>query len=180
MKAPARVTVVAVTYRSGATVEGFLAALPPGVALVVVDNASGDGTADRVAALAPAARVVRNAANLGFGAGCNAGLACVGTEFALLLNPDARLAPGALGALVAAADRFPDAAILGPAIRAPDGRLVRSYNAGHAPRDFSAQARGRALARGAGLHGFRLGRGDAGAARRRAALRRGAVPLLRG
>ncbi len=124
-----RVTLVTVTHQSAAAIEGFLAAVPPGVALVVVDNASSDGTPARVASLAPGAMLVRQAANLGFGAGCNRGLALVETEYALLLNPDARLAPGALDALLAAGDDFPDAAILAPAIRAADGALVRSYDA---------------------------------------------------
>lgn len=125
----ARVTVVTVTYRSAAAMKGFLAALPPGLPLIVVDNASDDGTADRVAAASPRAQVVRNSENRGFGAGCNAGLDRVCTEFVLLLNPDARLAPGTVDSLLAAADAWPDAAIIAPAIRAEDGRLVRSYDA---------------------------------------------------
>ncbi len=125
----ARVTIVTVTYRSAAAMEGFLATLPSGLPLIVVDNASGDGTAERVAAAAPGARLVRNTENRGFGAGCNAGLDRVGTEFALLLNPDATLAPGAVEALLAAADAWPDAAIIAPAIRGEDGTPVRSYDA---------------------------------------------------
>lgn len=121
-------TVVTVTHDSRDAIEGFLAALPAEVALVVVDNASSDGTPDTVARSRPSARVIRNADNRGFGAGCNAGLDATATEFALLLNPDARLAPGALEALVVAADRFPDAAILAPTIIGRDGRRVRSFD----------------------------------------------------
>lgn len=129
MTAGARVTVVTVTHDSAGAIGGFLASLPPGVPLVVVDNASGDGTADRVAAAAPHAAILRNAANRGFGAGCNAGIDRAGTEFVLLLNPDARLAAGAIEALVAAADAWPDAGILAPAIVGADGRRVRSTDA---------------------------------------------------
>ena len=130
MTAPAaRVTVVSVTYRSAGAIAGFLDSLPPGLPLVIVDNASGDGTADRVAAAAPQAQVIRNAENRGFGAGCNAGMDRVTTEFVLLLNPDARLAPGAIETLVAAADAWPDAGILAPAIIDADGARVRSYDA---------------------------------------------------
>jgi GT2 family glycosyltransferase len=125
----ARVTVVTVTHRSAGTIEGFVAALPRGVELIVVDNAGGDATPGLVAALAPQARVIRNAVNLGFGAGCNAGIEAATTEFVLLLNPDARLQPGALAALLAAADAWPDAAIVTPAIVAEDGARVRSYDA---------------------------------------------------
>lgn len=140
--AHARVTIVAVTYNSTAVIEGFLAALPSGAALVLVDNASRDGTADRVAALAPAARIVRNAINRGFGAGCNAGLDLVQTDYALLLNPDARLAPGALATLVAVADACPDAAIVAPAIAGPDGQCVRSYDVSQQRRRAFPRKRG--------------------------------------
>jgi GT2 family glycosyltransferase len=120
---------VTVTHRSADAIEGFLDALPRGLALVVVDNAGGDDTPGRVAARAPRARIIRNPVNRGFGAGCNAGMDAVATEFILLLNPDARLQPGALDALVAAADAWPDAAILAPAILDEDGARVRSYDA---------------------------------------------------
>lgn len=132
--APGRVTVVTVTHDSRDAIESFLAALPAGVAVIVVDNASHDGTPERVVALAPTAHLLRHTENLGFGAGCNAGLDLAETEFVLLLNPDARLSPGALEALVTAADRFPDAAILAPGFLMPDGQRVRSYDADQARR----------------------------------------------
>ncbi len=122
-------TVVTVTHRSAATIEGFIAALPRGIDLIVVDNAGGDAVPELVAAQAPQARVIRNAVNRGFGAGCNAGIDAATTDYILLLNPDARLQPGALDALLAAADAWPDAAIVTPAIIAEDGARVRSYDA---------------------------------------------------
>ena len=135
-------TVVTVTHRSAETIEGFIAALPHGVDLVVVDNAGGDATPGLVAALAPRARVIRNAVNRGFGAGCNAGIDAADTEFILLLNPDARLRPGALDALLAAAEAWPDAAILTPAIIAEDGTRVRSYDASQRRRRLLPRKRG--------------------------------------
>jgi GT2 family glycosyltransferase len=120
---------VTVTHDSARAIEGFLGALPPGLPVLIVDNASRDGTPDRVAAVAPRAQVIRNAVNRGFGAGCNAGLDRATTEFVLLLNPDAQLCPGALEALLEAADAWPDAAILAPAIEGRDGARVRSWDA---------------------------------------------------
>ncbi|MBW6397793.1 glycosyltransferase family 2 protein [Roseomonas sp. HJA6] len=134
-------TVVTVTHDSRDAIGGFLAALPADLALVVVDNASADGTPDRVASLRPSAQVIRNRANRGFGAGCNAGLDVAATEFALLLNPDARLAPGTLETLVDAADRFPDAAILAPTILGRDGHRVRSYETTRARRPLLPRRR---------------------------------------
>ena len=127
-----RVSVVTVAHESAGALPGFLAALPAGLRLVLVDNASTDGAA--ALAEAAGAEVIRSASNLGFGAGCNRGLAAVRSEFALLLNPDARLSDGALALLVEAADRFPEAAILAPAILAPGGARVRSWDAGQVRR----------------------------------------------
>jgi GT2 family glycosyltransferase len=62
--------------------------------LIVVDNDSGDGTAEAVAELAPAARVVRSGGNLGFAAACNLGAAEAKGELLLILNPDAAPRPG--------------------------------------------------------------------------------------
>jgi GT2 family glycosyltransferase len=57
--------------------------------LIVVDNASGDGTAARVAELAPRARILRRPRNLGFADGCNAGAAEARGDLIVVLNPDA-------------------------------------------------------------------------------------------
>jgi N-acetylglucosaminyl-diphospho-decaprenol L-rhamnosyltransferase len=126
-----RVTVVTVTWASQEAMRGFLAALPPGVAVVVVDNASPDGTVAAVREARPEAVVVENAANLGFGAGCNRGLDRVATEFALLANPDARLTAAAIAGLVAAAEAHPAARLVAPLILDAAGRKVRSWNASH-------------------------------------------------
>jgi GT2 family glycosyltransferase len=62
--------------------------------LIVVDNASTDGTADAVAAVAPAARLIRNSENTGFAAAANAGAEAAQGDLLVLLNPDAVPAPG--------------------------------------------------------------------------------------
>src|SRR6185437_9280525 len=100
--APASTIGVAmVTFRGGDTVLGTLDALarareaaPGGVTVdaVVVDNASGDGTAERVRGHAPWAQVVELARNDGFAAGCNAAIARLGgAGVVVLLNPDVEL-----------------------------------------------------------------------------------------
>jgi hypothetical protein len=57
--------------------------------LVVVDNASSDGTPDAVRELVPKARVLEAGSNLGFAAGCNLGAEAAATELLVFLNPDA-------------------------------------------------------------------------------------------
>jgi GT2 family glycosyltransferase len=84
-----RVTVIVVTYNSADTIERCLASLPEDAEVIVVDNASRDGTADFVERRFPSATVIRNERNLGFGVANNVGLSLAHGEFALLLNPDA-------------------------------------------------------------------------------------------
>ncbi len=72
------------------TLPALLAELREGDELIVVDNDSSDGTAAAVAALAPAARVVRMGRNAGFAAACNAGAGAARGDLLVLLNPDAR------------------------------------------------------------------------------------------
>lgn len=122
LPAAGRVTVISVCYNSTAVVPAMLASIPEGVAVVLVDNASADGAALAGLAAARGARLIRNAANRGFGTACNQGAAEAGTEFLLFLNPDAALASGALDALVAAAARYPRAAAMNPRIEAAGGR----------------------------------------------------------
>jgi GT2 family glycosyltransferase len=116
-----RVSAVVVTHDSAAVIAGCLNALAPAARVLVVDNASRDDTAAIAADTLATATLLRNPRNLGFGNGCNQGLARVETEFALVINPDAVLHPDAMAALVAAADRYPEAAMLGPAVTTPDG-----------------------------------------------------------
>jgi N-acetylglucosaminyl-diphospho-decaprenol L-rhamnosyltransferase len=89
--------------------------------VVVVDNASADGTADVVAAEFPVARLIRAGANLGFAGGVNAGVAAAAGDYLLLLNPDTELRPGALAAMVRLLERDPGAAIVAPALVGADG-----------------------------------------------------------
>lgn len=124
-----RIGVAIVTHNSAAVLGECLRALPPGVPVVVIDNASSDESIAITQAERPDARVVVSRANLGFGRGANLGIdALAASEFVLLINPDAQLAPGALERLVAAADRWPEAALLGPEIRRPDGAVEPSHD----------------------------------------------------
>lgn len=70
--------------------------------VVVVDNASGDGVVEQVATDFPTVRVIPMAANAGFAAAVNRGLAELDEPYVLMLNTDAVLEPGALAAMVTA------------------------------------------------------------------------------
>jgi len=94
--------------------------------LLVHDNASTDGTPDAVREQVPEADVEVCPENLGFAAGVNRLLARSTAPWFLTLNSDAWPAPGAIGAMVAAAERHPRAAAVAPRLERPDGTLEHS------------------------------------------------------
>jgi N-acetylglucosaminyl-diphospho-decaprenol L-rhamnosyltransferase len=112
----ASVTIVVVTYQSAHCLPRLGELLREAPHVVVVDNASTDGTAAAVAQHLPQAQLIRNTHNTGFGAANNAGLAEVQTPYALLLNPDCEVTTDAISALYAAQQRFPEAGMLAPQI----------------------------------------------------------------
>lgn len=91
--------------------------------LLVRDNASSDDTVARLHAEVPEAEIDEGDTNLGFAAGVNTLLARSDADFFFLLNSDAWPQNGAIGALVAAAQRHANAAAIVPRIQHPDGRL---------------------------------------------------------
>jgi len=83
-----KTTAVVVTYNSAGKVGACLeAALRYCARVIVVDNASRDGTRDEVRRL-PAVQLIANAGNRGFAAAANLGFVLAGTDYVLLLNPD--------------------------------------------------------------------------------------------
>jgi GT2 family glycosyltransferase len=76
------------------TLRALAGELRPEDELIVVDNASEDGTRELVQAEAPAARLVPMGRNVGFAAGCNAGAAEARGDLLVILNPDAAPRPG--------------------------------------------------------------------------------------
>ncbi len=116
---------ILITYNSAAVIAGALESLPAGTPAIVVDNASTDDSAAIAERLG--ATVIRRADNAGFGVANNDGLALATTSYVLFLNPDARLAPGALERLVAAAEAHPNARLLVPTIRKADGSVFEKH-----------------------------------------------------
>ena len=94
--------------------------------VVVVDNASTDGSPGMVAAEFPAARLIANRHNPGYGGGANQGIAACGAPFVLLLNGDTVLHPGAAARLADWLGRHPRCAVAGPRLLNPDGTLQSS------------------------------------------------------
>jgi N-acetylglucosaminyl-diphospho-decaprenol L-rhamnosyltransferase len=94
--------------------------------IIVVDNASTDGSPDMVRARFPAVRLIECDHNLGFAAGNNRGLSVASGRYALLLNSDTEVRPGALACLLAFMDAYPRAGACGPRLLNSDGTLQPS------------------------------------------------------
>jgi GT2 family glycosyltransferase len=117
---------VVVRWRGGDEVDRCLASMLAhgGDALsriVLVDSGSGDGGAERLAAIFPEIEVLALAANRSFAHAANRGVAILDEELILLLNPDTEIGEGCLSALIAAAARHPDSAGVVPLLVHPDG-----------------------------------------------------------
>lgn len=98
--------------------------------VVVVDNASKDGSADALAEKFPQAHLVRMRKNAGFGKANNAGLEHCRGRFVLLLNPDVEVGAHCLGALADFLLVRPDVGAVGPRLMRPDGRLDQACRRG--------------------------------------------------
>jgi GT2 family glycosyltransferase len=119
---PPKISVVVVNYRSPEQVEQLVASIATSDLapheIVVVDNASGDDSVARLQGREDL-RLVASAVNTGFGGGCNLGAAAATGDLLLIANPDVRLRPGTLTALVRALRSAPEIAIACPDLLSP-------------------------------------------------------------
>jgi N-acetylglucosaminyl-diphospho-decaprenol L-rhamnosyltransferase len=118
--------VIIVSYRCEGLLRGCLQAVrdyPPDreLAIHVVDNASGDGTAEMVAREFGEVKLTVNEANLGFSAANNLAIRAGNAPYVLALNPDTRVTSGALERLCALMDQRSEVGICGPRLEREDG-----------------------------------------------------------
>lgn len=129
-----RLSIVIVTYNSIDHIDACLEALtrhPPRLEhdVVVVDNASPDGTGAAVRHRWPAVRVIDLGANVGYARANNLGIRHTASDLILLLNPDTTVRPGAIDALAATLQSRPDAAVAGPRLIDAEGHPELSFGA---------------------------------------------------
>jgi N-acetylglucosaminyl-diphospho-decaprenol L-rhamnosyltransferase len=115
--------VVVVSYNSARTLRDAVSTLAAenDIHVIVVDNASTDGSAGAVADLP--VQVIALPQNRGFAAGCNCGWRVGSADVVLFLNPDARIDIESLRGLVAALRRDASAGLVAPRIEDENGRL---------------------------------------------------------
>jgi GT2 family glycosyltransferase len=125
-------TIIIVSYNAQADLRQCLASLqanPPLVSytIIVVDNASTDGSAAMVREAWPAVRLIESPENLGFARANNAGIRQSEGDLILLLNGDTIVPAGAVDRLVAALRDDPSAAAAGPRLVDAEGRAELSF-----------------------------------------------------
>jgi N-acetylglucosaminyl-diphospho-decaprenol L-rhamnosyltransferase len=128
MSDPAGLDVAIVSFRSRELLRSCLSSLrahPPScpMEVVVVDNASGDGTAEMVRADFPEVELIASPVNLGFAAATNLAARRGRHPYLLALNPDTAVTEGALDAVLETLAEHPEAAVAGARLLRPDGSL---------------------------------------------------------
>ena len=127
----AELAVVIVNYNTGEYLERCLASLERcrgdiEADVLVIDNASRDGSHTRAVAAHPWARLIENGSNVFLSPAWNQGIRETKAPFVLLLNPDTEWREGTLADYVRVALEHPRAGIVGPFIRNPDGTVYPS------------------------------------------------------
>ena len=124
--------IVIVSSNTRSDLENCLRSLddhPPRVAheIVVVDNASRDGSVEMVRSQWPEFRVIALHSNVGFASANNEGIRRTESELVLLLNSDTVVPDGAIDRLIGALQELPGASVVGPKIVNADGHAELSY-----------------------------------------------------
>lgn len=125
------VSVIIVSWNAREYLLQCLASLTPAVCrypmeIIVVDNASSDGSAEAVASVFPQVHLLRNRANLGFARANNLGIAASTGRYVCLVNSDVKVLPECINRLVDYCEGHRTVGMVGPRIIGRDGKLQRS------------------------------------------------------
>ena len=141
--------IVIVNWNAGDQLRQCLASIPAAVhgpvmlgAVVVVDNASTDGSAEGLDVPGVPLRVVRNEQNLGFAAACNQGAREGRADYILFLNPDTELYSDSLVVPMRYAGAHPQVGVVGIALQDESGAVARNTASFPSPRSIVGSATG--------------------------------------
>jgi N-acetylglucosaminyl-diphospho-decaprenol L-rhamnosyltransferase len=152
-----RLDVVIVSYRCRQLLRRCLGSLrnhPPAAPMkvIVVDNASADGTVEMVSSEFPEIELIASEVNLGFAAATNLGARSGDAPYLLVLNPDTEITPGALDTVLRAVESRPRVAVAGPRLLRQDGSFDHASKRSF-PTPLSALGHFSGLGRRAGARG---------------------------
>lgn len=150
MLAVTRLAIIIVSWNTARLLADCLASIPASLAgieaeIVVIDNASADGSADMVTRDFPRVLLLRNPDNAGFARANNQGIAALGEgsdpAYILLLNSDTVGKPGSFREMVHFMDEHPEVGVVGPRLVRPSGQ-PQPYGFGGDPTFAYLLARG--------------------------------------
>jgi len=125
------ISIVIVTWNVKRYVQECLGSLRrqaacPQIEVIVVDNASSDGTTEFIAECFPYVKVIQNKSNLGYARANNIGLQHCKGKYICLVNPDINLPPDCLAKIFGYMEQDSSVGMLGPRMLGPDGKVRRS------------------------------------------------------
>lgn len=134
MQRQPEVSVIIVTWNAASYIATCLESLMDDLKsiyheIVLVDNASSDGTAELVQERFPRITLIKNSQNVGFARACNQALLAKPADYVLFLNPDTKVLPGAVGTLIEFMKNHPRTGAVGPTLLNPDGSSQLTGNA---------------------------------------------------
>lgn len=131
-----RVNAIVVNWNAGehlvSCVRSLLEQTGVDIDVVVVDNASADGSLEMLTVFGDRVKIVQTGENLGFGRGVNRGVAVSDTPFVVVLNPDVVLELGAVQGMMAFLEKHDEIGLIGPRLKDAKGQVRASC--GFAPR----------------------------------------------
>jgi GT2 family glycosyltransferase len=120
-----KISVIIVNFNAGqGLVDSARAAIADAHEVIVVDNASSDGSLELLESVFggnPKMRIVRSQSNEGFAKACNRGVAKASGEYIFFLNPDCELEKGAMACLLEAIQANAEVAMVGGLLLNPNG-----------------------------------------------------------
>jgi GT2 family glycosyltransferase len=116
--------------------------------IIVVDNASTDGSVDTIKSSFPDVKIIANSENLGFSAANNRAVRIAKGQYLFLLNPDTIVYPNSLDTLITFLDDHSDVGACGPKFLGADGQV--HFSVGYVP-TFRALLYGRTFLRSLGI-----------------------------
>jgi N-acetylglucosaminyl-diphospho-decaprenol L-rhamnosyltransferase len=129
-------SVVIVNWNSGAFLESSIRSLrahAPGCRIIVVDNASSDGSLRAVEKDVSDLTIISNRSNRGFAAACNQGWGASEDPCVLFLNPDTECCPGSVSLLQQTLESDEDVWAVGGCLVSPDGSAQTGFNVRRLP-----------------------------------------------
>jgi hypothetical protein len=128
---PPDVAIITVNYKVAELVDKLIASVHEAAGglhyeIIVVDNASADGSVEHLRRNHPDVRVIASDVNLGFSRGNNSGVEHSRASFLACVNPDVVLSARSLASLIEFMHRHPNVGLVGPRVQLPDGSTQSS------------------------------------------------------